>query len=43
MGVIAFPPKSNPTSSNVLAKMSFNHDTNRFQAQKAREHIEEIS
>ena len=42
MNVIVFPPKSNPTSFNVLAKMFFNHDNNRFQAQKARKHIEEI-
>lgn len=42
MDVQAFPPISSQTSFNVLAKKSLNNDSNRIQAQEAREHIEEI-
>lgn len=43
MTVKTFPPISNLTSFNVLAKKYLNYDCNRIQAQEARKHTEEIS
>ena len=43
MAVKTFPPISNLTSVNVLAKKSFNYDSYRIQAQEARKYTEEIS
>lgn len=41
--VLVFPLKLHLISIYVLVKKSLNNDSNRIQAQEAREHIEEIS